>query len=269
MQKSYFYNTLRLRNCEKRRHNCSRTNDGVLPVISSRYVEPHVYRHSAKASVIPKSVVSKLLQARVSTVYNMTDSVAAPAPVAASPTKKSPVKKKAASKVKKSTATHPTTSVMVIAAIKELKEKKGSSLPAIKKYLAANYKVDPAKLAPFIRKFLKAAVANKTIVQTKGTGASGHFKLAATDAKPKKKSAALKKKKPAAKKAKAPGTPKRKKVAAAKKVKPAAGEPVAKKPKKAAPKPKAPKPKKTPKKPAAVKAKKIPAKKPTAAPKKK
>ncbi|CAI6366315.1 unnamed protein product [Macrosiphum euphorbiae] len=96
----------------------------------------------------------------------MTDTVATtPAPVAASPAaKKSPAKKKlSASKVKKTKKTvalHPTTAVMVTSAIKELKEKKGSSLPAIKKYLAANYKVDPAKLAPFIRKFLKAAVAN-------------------------------------------------------------------------------------------------------------
>lgn len=201
----------------------------------------------------------------------MTDTVAAPAPATGSPAvKKAPIKKKAPSKDKKPAASHPSTSVMVLSAIKELKEKKGSSLPAIKKYLAANYKVDPAKLAPFIRKFLKAAVANKTIVQTKGSGASGHFKLAAAEAKPKKKVAP--KKKPVAKKAKAPSTPKRKKPAA-KKLKPAAGEPAAKKAKKvaAAPKPKAVKPKKTPtkaKKPAAPKAKKAAPKKPVT-PKKK
>ncbi|XP_060864357.1 histone H1B-like [Metopolophium dirhodum] len=120
----------------------------------------------------------------------MTDTVATtPAPVVASPAaKKSPAKKKLlASKSKKTTvALHPTTAVMVTSAIKELKEKKGSSLPAIKKYLAANYKVDPAKLAPFIRKFLKAAVANGTVVQTKGTGASGHFKLPVAEVKAKK-----------------------------------------------------------------------------------
>jgi len=84
----------------------------------------------------------------------MTDTVVAtPAPATASPaTKKSPTKKKvAASKATKSAALHHTTAVIVTKAIKELKEKKGSSLPAIKKYLAANYKVDPAKLAPFIR----------------------------------------------------------------------------------------------------------------------
>jgi len=204
----------------------------------------------------------------------MTDTVAtAPAPVAASPaSKKSPTKKKLlATKVKKTVALHPTTAVMVTSAIKELKEKKGSSLPAIKKYLAANYKVDPAKLAPFIRKFLKAAVTNGTVVQTKGTGASGHFKLPVADVKP-KKAVVAKKKKSIVKKVKAPGTPKKKKLPVAKK--PATGEPAAKKAKKpAATKPKATVPKKAPakaKKPAAVKpkSKKTPIKK-TAAPKKK
>jgi len=210
----------------------------------------------------------------------MTDTVVAtPAPAAASPAaKKSPTKKKlVASKVKKTTVSlHPTTAVMVTSAIKELKEKKGSSLPAIKKHLAANYKVDPAKLAPFIRKFLKAAVANGTVVQTKGTGTSGHFKLPVTDVNP-KKAAVAKKKKSIVKKAgkAAAATPKKKESTSAKK--PSAGEPAAKKVKKAAAtaKPKATTPKKaTPvktKKPAAAKkpkSKKTPIKKATV-PKKK
>ncbi|XP_022168608.1 histone H1A, sperm-like [Myzus persicae] len=203
----------------------------------------------------------------------MTDTVSnIPAPVVASPTaKKAPAKKKlSASKAKKTVALHPTTAVMVTAAIHELKEKKGSSLPAIKKYLAANYKVDPAKLAPFIRKFLKAAVASGAVVQTKGTGASGHFKLPVTEAKPKKPVAA-KKKKSIVKKVKVAGSPKKKKLAAGKK--PATGEPAAKKVKKvAASKPKTA-PTKAPakaKKPAVTKpkTKKTPTKK-TAAPKKK
>ncbi|XP_058986126.1 histone H3-like centromeric protein cpar-1 [Musca domestica] len=42
---------------------------------------------------------------------------------------------------------------MVDAAIKTLKERGGSSLPAIKKYLASTYKVDAQKLAPFIKNF--------------------------------------------------------------------------------------------------------------------
>ena len=42
-----------------------------------------------------------------------------------------------------------------------------------------NYKVDSEKLSPFIKKYLKTAVASGELVQTKGKGASGSFKLAA------------------------------------------------------------------------------------------
>jgi linker histone H1 and H5 family. len=74
---------------------------------------------------------------------------------------------------------HPRTSEMVGNAIKSLKERGGSSLQAIKKYIAVNYKVDSEKLSPFIKKYLKSAVASGELVQTKGKGASGSFKLAA------------------------------------------------------------------------------------------
>jgi hypothetical protein len=73
---------------------------------------------------------------------------------------------------------------MVGNAIRSLKERGGSSLQAIKKYIAANYKVDSEKLSPFIKKYLKFAVASGELVQTKGKGASGSFRLAA--AKPEK-----------------------------------------------------------------------------------
>merc|ERR1712218_347068 len=123
---------------------------------------------------------------------------------------------------------------MVLAAVKGLKEAKGSSLAAIKKYIAANYKVDIVKLSPFIRKAVKKLVESKKIAQTKGTGASGRFKAVKEAAKPKKAKKASKPKKPAAKKspkkaAKKPKTPKK---AAAKK--PAAKKAVKKSPKKAA-----------------------------------
>ena len=48
----------------------------------------------------------------------------------------------------KAKPSHPPTSEMVNTAIKTLKERGGSSLQAIKKYIAANYKVDVDKLAP-------------------------------------------------------------------------------------------------------------------------
>lgn len=159
---------------------------------------------------------------------------------------------KAVVKKPKAKPSHPPTSEMVNTAIKTLKERGGSSLQAIKKYIAANYKVDVEKLAPFIKKYLKSAVTAGTLIQTKGKGANGSFKL----------SAAKKAEKPA-KKAKKPVAKKEKK----------AKKPAAKKtPKKAAKKPKAPKKEKkakTPKKPKAPKPKT--AKKPVAkkAPKKK
>lgn len=179
-----------------------------------------------------------------------------PAPVEAPAAPVKAKKPKAAPKDKKPKAkpTHPPVAAMVVAAIKSLKERGGSSLPAIKKYLTATYKVDCGKLAPFIKKFLKTAVASGKLVQTKGKGASGSFKLPAKEkaekkaAKPKKaapkakKASATKVKKPAAKKLKKPVAAKKpkaapKKPAAAKKPK-AAKKPAAKKPaaKKAAPK---------------------------------
>merc|ERR1711902_230267 len=100
-----------------------------------------------------------------------------------------------------------------MAAVKALKDAKGSSLPAIKKYIAGNYKVDIVKLSPFVRKALKSLVEKKKLVQTKGTGASGRFK-ANKEEKPKKAAAAKKPKTP--RKAKTPKKPAAKKPAAKK-----------------------------------------------------
>merc|ERR1711988_867002 len=152
-------------------------------------------------------------------------------------------------------AEHPPSGVMVLAAVKALKDKKGSSLPAIKKYIAANYKVDVAKISPFIRKAIKKLVADKKLIQTKAS-----FK-AAKEEKPKKVKKP-KAKKPKAKKPKktaAKKTPKKAKKTAAKKAKTAKKAPAKKTAKKAPAK-------KTAKKPAAKSPKKA-AKK--AAPKKK
>merc|ERR1712152_4333 len=143
---------------------------------------------------------------------------------------------------------HPPTSSMVVAAIKALKERGGSSLPAIKKYIAANYKVDVVKLSPFIRKALKKGVEKKTLVQVKASYKLGKEDKPKKPKKPKKKKV-KKPKKPKAKKVKKVKTPKKAKKPAAKKAKspkkaakpaakkPAAKKPAAKKPaKKAAPK---------------------------------
>ncbi|KAF7401427.1 hypothetical protein HZH68_007247 [Vespula germanica] len=84
---------------------------------------------------------------------------------------------KAKTKTQRPKSTHPPTSEMVTAAIKELKDRKGSSLQAIKKYIVATYKVDGEKVTPFIKRYLKTAVSSGSVVQTKGKGASGSFKL--------------------------------------------------------------------------------------------
>merc|ERR1712214_163523 len=117
-------------------------------------------------------------------------------------------KKAPAAKKPKAKPTHPPTSAMIAAAIKALKERNGSSLAAIKKYIAATYKVDVVKLAPFIRKALKKGVEAKKLIKVKAS-----YKLAKEEKKPKAKKPKAKKvkkspkkaaKKPAAKKAKTP-----------------------------------------------------------------
>lgn len=189
----------------------------------------------------------------------MTDTAAAPAPAKASKPK-----------VARAKPAHPPTVEMVQGAIKGLKERGGSSLIAIKKYIAANYKVDVEKLAPFIKRALKSGVTSGSLVQTKGKGATGSFKLSAATLKDKPKKAAVKKvakspakkatkkpaKKPAAKKAaKSPAKAKKAAKSPAKAKKPAAKKPskAKKTAKSPAKKPKAPKAKKSPAKKAAKK----------------
>ncbi|XP_055850003.1 late histone H1-like [Episyrphus balteatus] len=77
----------------------------------------------------------------------------------------------------KPSATHPPTKQMVDTAIGAMKERKGSSVQAIKKYIAANYLVDVEKHSRFIKNYLKSAVINGNLIQTKGQGAVGSFKL--------------------------------------------------------------------------------------------
>ncbi len=146
--------------------------------------------------------------------------------------------------VKKTAATHPPTSEMVNTAITTLKDRKGTSLQAIKKYVASTWKVDPVRFNPIIRRYLKSAVVKGTLKQNKGS-----FRMGVKPKVPKKKKAKKPKAK-TAKKAKAKKV-KAKKPKSAKKSK----KPKAKKPKqaKAAAKPKSKKPKAA-KKPKAKKA---------------
>ena len=165
-------------------------------------------------------------------------------------------KKVAAVKAPKAKPNHPPTSEMVDAAILALKERGGSSVLAIKKYAAATYKIDVEKMAPFIKRYVKGAVVKGHLLQTKGRGASGSFKLAT---KKSTKKSASKPKKLASAKPKvaikpAGGT---KKVAIKKAVPKKKSNTVKSKPKKVT----VPKKAAAPPKPKKTAAKKVPAKK--------
>ncbi|KAF2351595.1 Linker histone H1/H5 domain H15 [Trinorchestia longiramus] len=154
----------------------------------------------------------------------MADTAAAAAP--ASTKKAAKAKKPAAAK---KVATHPKYTEMITAAITSLKDRKGSSGQAIRKYILATYKIDEKAVGPHLRLALKRGVTSGAFKQVKGTGASGSFKLPEKVAKPKKA--------PVEKKAKSPKKVKKTvKPAAAKKtpkksVKKAAKSPATKKPK--------------------------------------
>uniref|UniRef100_A0AAZ1XNJ6 Histone H1 n=1 Tax=Oreochromis aureus TaxID=47969 RepID=A0AAZ1XNJ6_OREAU len=147
----------------------------------------------------------------------MSEEAPAPAPAPAKAAKK---KKTTASKPKK---VGPSVGELIVKAVAASKERSGVSAAALKKALAAGgYDVDKNKAR--VKTAIKSLVAKGTLVQTKGTGASGSFKMnkKATDSKAKKpaKKAAPKAKKPAAAKAKKPAAAAKKspkKAAAAKK----------------------------------------------------
>ena len=186
----------------------------------------------------------------------MADTAAAATPA------KSP-KKKTAAKPKKPSA-HPKYSEMVGKAISALKERGGSSRQAILKYIMANFNVgkDAKSVNAHLKLSLRAGVKNKSLKQSKGTGASGSFRIGEVKAA-KKPAKAKKAAKPKAAKPKKAKKPAAKKAVGEKKVaKPKTKKPKAKKPavKKAATKPKKAK---SPKKKAAAKpkAKKTPKKK--------
>ncbi|XP_011874824.1 PREDICTED: histone H1B-like [Vollenhovia emeryi] len=124
----------------------------------------------------------------------MEDKVSGNAAVEGAESNTASAKKASKSKAKsqqqqKKVSSRPPTSEMVKAAIKELKDRKGSSFQAIKKYIVSTYKVDGEKVAPFIKRYLKTAVSAGAVVQTKGKGATGSFKLSTNDkpSKPKPK----------------------------------------------------------------------------------
>ncbi len=179
------------------------------------------------------------------------------APAVAAPPAKVP-KKKSAAKAKKA---GPGVGDLIVKAVSASKERSGVSLAALKKALAAGG-YDVEKNNSRVKLAIKSLVTKGTLLQVKGTGASGSFKISKKQAETKKK-AAPKAKKPAAKK---PSAAKKPKSAAAKK--PAAKKSPKKAKKPAAAAKKATKSPKKAKKPATPKkAAKSPKKTKTAKPK--
>ncbi|RXM99081.1 Histone H1 [Acipenser ruthenus] len=182
------------------------------------------------------------------------------APVA--PTEAAPAPVKAVKAGKKKTATKPkkagpSVSDLIVKAVSASKERSGVSLAALKKALAAGG-YDVEKNNSRVNTAVKSLVSKETLLQTKGVGASGSFRLnkKVAEAKDKvaKKKAVPKPKKPAVKKAapkkapaKKPATKKPATKSPKKAKKPAAKKAATKSPKKAK-KPAAKKPTKSPKK---------------------
>ena len=157
--------------------------------------------------------------------------------------------KKAASAKPKKPAAHPKYTEMIAAAVGSLKERGGSSRQAILKYIVKNFNVgkDERVVNQHLKMALRAGVKNGALKQSKGSGATGSFRLG-DKAAPKKV---------VAKKPKAAGTAVKKVAKKAKTPKKAAKK--VNTPKKATKKPKSPAKAKKPK--TVVKAKKPAAKK--------
>lgn len=107
----------------------------------------------------------------------------------------------------KKKAQHPAYAVMVVSAIKELKNRKGCSKQAIVKYINANYNVVASNCNLHTKLAMKRLLEKSSVVPApnSGPGLSGRFKLNAqtkvADKKEKKTTAKTTKKPPAAKQA--------------------------------------------------------------------
>ncbi|KAF7703233.1 hypothetical protein HF521_022240 [Silurus meridionalis] len=123
-------------------------------------------------------------------------------------------KKKAASRAKKA---GPSVGELIVKAVSSSKERSGVSLAALKKALRRRIRCGEEQLR--VKLAVKSLVVKGTLLQTKGTGASGSFKLnkKQTEAKKPAKKTATKAKKPVAVKAKKPAAAKKPKKVAAKK----------------------------------------------------
>ena len=115
-----------------------------------------------------------------------------------------PKSSSAAAKRPRAPPSHPPYNEMVVKAINATKERGVASRQKILKYIHSNFKVSDG-FETHVKLALKRGVANGLLVQPKGTGASGSFKVAKPTpvdktTKPVKKVTTSKPKKPATKK---------------------------------------------------------------------
>lgn len=84
---------------------------------------------------------------------------------------------------KQAMSNHPKYNEMIHQALTTLKERGGSSRQAILKYIVKNFQVgtDENVVNSHLKLALKAGVKNGGLKQSKGTGASGSFRLGATE----------------------------------------------------------------------------------------
>merc|ERR1712142_112432 len=116
----------------------------------------------------------------------MTSEEVATAPSTAKKAPAAPKAVKSAVKTKR-IAEHPPYPAMIIEAIQTMKDRNGSSRPAILKYIVANNKVDANRAQDRVRQFIKKLVAAKKIVpgsSVPGRKGSGCFKVVSVEKKP-------------------------------------------------------------------------------------
>nr|XP_024654432.1 histone H1-like [Maylandia zebra] len=112
-------------------------------------------------------------------------------------------KKKKTTTTSKPKKVGPSVGELIVKAVAASKERNGVFAAALKKALAARG-YDVKKNKARVKTAIKSLVAKGTLVQTKGTGASGSFKMNKVTESKAKKPAAAKAKKPAAAAKKSP-----------------------------------------------------------------
>lgn len=154
------------------------TNDFLKCIMSSSVPSvgsppPAPSQQSLKKSVMPKVKAPKPKSPRASK----------PRPAKASKPKspKKVVKPKVpkAKTVATTPSIHPSYSLMIKKAIADLNEKKGSSRMAILKFVMSHYQLgdNQTKINSRIKSALKRGVISSELMQVKGVGASGSFRL--------------------------------------------------------------------------------------------